>query len=285
MKVDGLDANLATVRATKQMKPQKSAPGAEASVVDTAEVPQPKEHGGGAINLLQQGHFKGVADVRLRINFLDKIQALENEQLQESAKTGFQTFDQTINEPVSSLGATPDLTDEQRGAIEQFLENIQGIQDGFLQGDEFSIEDLISKLQGEFDSLVPFFAQPAPKTLESEVLPPTEVTDTEATPFQDPQPLEQEPIEEIPAPELTEEPPALEATEEVPDSEQTEAPTETGLLDIFASLQQTFEQAIADLQMSLSETQGSQVLPPISEPSGNGKAFEKFMAIYQDAIS
>ena len=40
----------------------------------------------GVLRLLQEGHFKGVADVRLRINFHDELAAIEQAHLRASAQ-------------------------------------------------------------------------------------------------------------------------------------------------------------------------------------------------------
>ena len=43
----------------------------------------------GVINNLLAGHYKGVADVRLRINFADELLALEQQEMMRSAGCGY----------------------------------------------------------------------------------------------------------------------------------------------------------------------------------------------------
>ena len=266
MELNGIDAGAAAVQAAKQIKPQKKGAELEPSQPDTAELPKSESHGGGVIELLKAGHFKVTADVRLRINFFDELQALENQGLKNSAEAGFQEFNQSIEEPISLLEESGELTEEQLGSINQFMENIHEIQNDFLQGDAFPVGNIINNLQTEFDTLLPLFtpaASQAPEeSEETEAEPQTpEATDTGAPAIQAPQV------------------PETKADDEVPSSEQTETPPENSLSDIFTSFQEVFQQAMGDLQASLS---GSQVLPEISVPSGNGKAFEKFMSIYEN---
>lgn len=286
MKVEGTDASAVAGQPAKQMKPQKGVAELETTTPDAVELPESEVHGGGVIELLKQGHFKGVADVRLRINFFDELQSLENQWLQDSAEAGFQTFNQSIEEPISLLTESPGFTKEQLGAINQFLENIQEIQHDFLEGDESLAGTLINNLQGEFDTLSLLFTPLTPEapveSQETDEQPQTsEVTDAEEPAVEDSQSPQPESTEEVSIPESPEEVSGTESTEEIPSPEQTETTPEDSLSDIFTSFQETFQQTMEDLQASLSATQGTQVLPAISEPSGNGKAFEKFIAIYE----
>lgn len=49
--------------------------------------------------------------------------------------------------------------------------------------------------------------------------------------------------------------------------------------DVDMRIPAAFDAALDGLGNALS---GATVLPPLSEPSGNGKAYEKFLAIYND---
>lgn len=57
----------------------------------------------GVLRLLQEGHFKGVSDIRLRINFFNDLAAIEAEQLQAVADEQIDGILQSIGSIVGSL--------------------------------------------------------------------------------------------------------------------------------------------------------------------------------------
>ena len=85
MRVDGTNNGQnveAVVRLQGHAKPREAKP---ASINGAAEAPpsasagsaSPAEESRGVIRLLQEGHFRGVADVRLRINFAEELQGVQ----------------------------------------------------------------------------------------------------------------------------------------------------------------------------------------------------------------
>ena len=104
VKVEGTDAGAVAGQPAKQMKPQKGVAELETTTPDAVELPESEVHGGGVIELLKQGHFKGVADVRLRINFFDKLKSRDNQALQDSAEAGFQTFNESKEADTTPAG-------------------------------------------------------------------------------------------------------------------------------------------------------------------------------------
>jgi hypothetical protein len=59
-------------------------------------------------------------------------------------------------------------------------------------------------------------------------------------------------------------------------------PTGPDYQSLIDELSGVFEAALADLTKALS---GSQVLPELSEPSGSGRAYQKFLQIYNNLWS
>jgi hypothetical protein len=68
----------------RQPEPKDPAKHVEKSATVAETVPQ-QNRAQGAMRLLQEGHFKGVAALRLRINFFDQLPALEQESIQTTA--------------------------------------------------------------------------------------------------------------------------------------------------------------------------------------------------------
>lgn len=216
----------------------------QADVMEGEPVSQEK----GVIRLLQEGHFKGVADVRLRINFQEELAALEQAEVKNVAgeKTDelLQAVDNGLSELVDAGTITEEQYDEAWGDFEQAVNDSKA---KFLSGETAARETLFEEIQSAFTTLV-------------ETLSPA-------------------PAEEPQEPDITETNPIEPADTEESVTTETETPVSaiTEPEDPFASLRQVFQSALEEMISSMSETQ---VLPPLSEASGKGGAYDKFLAIY-----
>lgn len=213
----------------------------------------------GVLRLLQEGHFKGVADVRLRINFFDELQAIEAQGNLETAQEGFSQFSTSLEADVAALKDSGTLTQEQSAALDEFLAQVRAIQDGYDGTTPFA--EVIAGLQGQMDALLGKLTLP--------VVPVEEEVTQESTEEVLTEPVPQELPEAAAAVEAAEEP----IVTEIPAQEPN--PFE----QLVANLRQSFDLAIGQLGSDMS---GSGVLPPLSEPSGNGRAYAKFLAIYEE---
>jgi hypothetical protein len=73
----------------------------------------------GVIRNILEGHYKGVAAVRLRINFYDELSAIE-EQAQSTALTGnADAFKDTLDSSFGALSADESVTAEQAAALNE----------------------------------------------------------------------------------------------------------------------------------------------------------------------
>ncbi len=279
MRVDGVGSNSAiAAKITKRANPPKEEKAVETAPSQVVEKPEFEEKTRGVIRLLQAGHFKGVADVRLRINFHEEIQALEGQNLRTAAAGGFENFNLTIQEQAATLKDSGLLDDAQTAALDAFLADLQAGQNEFLGVDGGSLQKLFDDWQAKFDSLMGLLTSPTPavepqtEPLAQEVVIPDEPTDS-----LEPQapPLELlvtgEPDQQPPTEEIVPEPAEALLTEPLPEEPSP-------LQQIVQGFQESIQQALDDLSSDLA---GTSALPPISEPSGNGKAFAKFMAIYE----
>lgn len=211
----------------------------------------------GVIRNLINGHFKGVADVRLRINFNDEITALEQAELAKVADAGLSTLAETINNEINAALGSDEIDEETSiliaSALETFNNEISQLQTKISQSD-----DLLSVISSSFDNFVLSVKPVAEEPSESEPL----ITDESAL-----SPIEQ--IEEIPVADTNT------TMDEIPPEEMPQFSIEQFLTDLIA----TFETELELLETTLINTR---VLPEISEPSGNGKAYDKFMTIYNE---
>ncbi|MHC4950990.1 MAG: hypothetical protein ACYTEU_08410, partial [Planctomycetota bacterium] len=143
MKVDGINSNAGMApKAMKKPHPVKDEKPVETTATATAQETESGEKTRGVIRLLQAGHFKGVADVRLRINFYDEIQALESQNLKTVAAGGFESLNQTVQEQITALKDSGFLDADQTTALDNFLTDLQEAQSQSLSGEGISVQEL-----------------------------------------------------------------------------------------------------------------------------------------------
>jgi hypothetical protein len=212
----------------------------------------------GVIRLLQEGHFKGVADVRLRINFFEELQTLQQNELRATAGQALPGFIEAVGKGLETLLSSDSLSAEQASAItaagEKFTQALEQILADSQGTANFSQETITSPIDKAFQELT--------AAIQS-VLAPTDTA--EGTPDS-----------------------TAEATGETapvdPISESDPAATETAATDtgtILEAFKSSYVSALKQLQETLAQ---ANILPPLSEPEGNGKAYAKFLAIYQNML-
>lgn len=230
---------------------------AETEEVENAEEDKAK----GVLRLLQQGHFRGVADVRLRINFYDQIAALECERSIQAAESGISGMIASVGSQVESLIQEGNL-DEQASAgvieaLDVFNAAVAHRTDDFVHG-ETTPDELTGGLQAGFDEFVASMETALGLPSESGIEEPGENTPPAAE------------VEE-----LSFEPPSPVNKNEMPVEAESSIDLQVfidNLIEIFASKLQELELSLVDVQ----------VLPALSEPRGNGGAYQKFLTMYND---
>jgi hypothetical protein len=109
------------------------------------------------LRLLQAGHFKGVADVRLRINFHDEIAAAQAEAAKSAANEAVTELSGTVNARLEGLASSGELSEEQLAALGQlrdsFNESVATAAEAFLAAKQPTGEALTGSLDEAFDSL------------------------------------------------------------------------------------------------------------------------------------
>jgi hypothetical protein len=221
----------------------------------------------GVIRLLQEGHFKGVADVRLRISHFDELSAIEQGQFQAAAAENNTSLTEPITTNISTLLESGQLTQEQSdNLLQTFDQEVNLSIGGFLAGPTPSTNILVTELESAFEALV------ASLTLALS----ESVAET--------------PEDQPPAPddELTEETnPVTLAGEQTQENEQTDSTPEP---EPVPQLTPEFQTFLENLQSAFTTAMDNfingindvEVLPELSEPNGNGGAYDKFLAIYNE---
>ena len=300
MEIDGSLPPVTTVieppAPTEETVPEP--PVSEPLSVEEPPIEQEEEELPGVIRNLLEGHYTGVADVRLRINFADVLAAIEQEQVQAAAAEQIDGMLATLGVTVAGvLGSSEAVkadetlegsteapaeessegpTEEQLAAISEyqgvFVEEVNDSKEVFITSEAPSQDELVAGLNGAFESFVAslislFEPEPAPEP--EEVEPP--VTTMSEGPEGESQPDE-----------LLVEEGGAEGTGEINSEEpEPEIPVEAGFdyQSFIENLTSSFTTALDELINALNDVHA---LPELSEPNGNGVAFDKFLAIYND---
>jgi hypothetical protein len=206
-------------------------------VVNSGAADDGGEEGQGVIGLLQEGHFKGVADVRLRINFFDELAAIESGELKTASEGSINGVLGAVGGDAESLLSLSETPEEDR-------DGLQGLQDAFAAAVNAANEEFMGAEVPSKDGL----AESINWAFEAFI----------------------DGLQQLfgPEPELTEE-------------EALALSMEEALESYISGLTEAFETAMGDFS---GELDGVAVLPELSQPSGNGVAYEKFLAIYNEML-
>ena len=108
----------------------------------------------GVLRNLEAGHFRGVADLRLRINFADQILAAELDAASRAASQAAPDFAAAANVAIDGfLGAAGELTEDQQAAVEQARNTFAtALSDATEAG--LSSDDLVAALSGSVEQFI-----------------------------------------------------------------------------------------------------------------------------------
>ena len=316
-----------------------------------AQAPSPTEpaHDGekvpGVIRLLEAGHFQGVADVRLRINFFDELSARNAETTSTVAADEMNGLLETLDANLGELPLGEEVDEETQAAIGElrasFEEAARAAAEEFASNGAADTDALRAAVEGAFADFLGGLTQllTEPPTEPAEPGPESEPPDEEETPPEElaelppgdpanlvvgltqllgPPPVQQwdpgpeppdeedtppEELAEVPpgdpapaAPAGNDQPPATEpnvppadsGTEPPADMEGPPADGSDGVSEPDST--DPIEEAIAAMAAAMRDAIGAMtesiatasILPDPSPPSGNGGAYDKFLAIYND---
>ena len=201
----------------------------------------------GVLRLLEAGHFQGVADVRLRINFFDELSAQAAEDLGQAVKEGTSALTDAISQKADELLSAFATDDEMKAMladkIDQFAKQVQDTASAANSGETVDQAGLIDALNSSFadmiegiDSLLGADGQPD----DTAPIPTTDSADQTLEPTSPPE-------------------------------------SEDKLAAAINSLKSAFADALAAFQDSL-ET--ASILPDPAPSPWHGSAYDKFLGIY-----
>lgn len=239
----------------------KEAIQAKVETGDGGQVKQGEQRGEGVVGLLQEGHFKGVADIRLRINFYDQLQTATTEKTTEALATGSEALVAGLEAQIEDFMTQFPLPAGAEDPMANFKEAADGLI-GALEDGSSDSATVLEGLKGAFGNFMVALQQNEPVPAEDaggaiETVP--DITDeTEGT-----------------------EGAAAVAVNPGEDASVAAEEPEVAELNAFSvslkELQDWFDQQIGSLEKSAADLQA---MPPLSEPSGNGVAYSRFLEMY-----
>ncbi len=218
----------------------------------------------GVIRNLMEGHYKGVADVRLRINFADELAALEQSRQADMVAERAQDLLGQTREKSAEISDSGLLNEDQQQTVDGLTETLADEVESLLGGEQPNDENLATGLQTAFEQ----FAFALQASLFSE---PVEGGGAQ-TGVSDPAAAEAEDI-------LSGATAGVELAGDLgAAAEEGSAATADPLQVFVEELQSSIAAAFASLEKDLG---GLSQLPELSDPEGQGAAYEKFLSIYQ----
>jgi hypothetical protein len=270
----------------------------DSRATEPADQPTERDHAvGGVIRLLEAGHFRGVADVRLRTIFFDELAQRAQERTAAEAQQLAAGFTESVTAASEQAFAALAGDDEANAALADrsaaFDAAVQSaVEEAVASGSldlaalETAIRDafgvLVEDLRGLFASPEPS-TEPAPAAAGNVERPDDSGTiavsaatartavDAEATTDLSPQAVE--PV----APDGPQAPADEPAPTVVSPLEPQVTQPESAFDDALAILTAAFDEALASLLGSLEQ---SVQLPDPSPPHGSGSAYDRFLAEY-----
>ncbi len=198
----------------------------------------------GVIRLLEAGHFKGVADVRLRINFHDQLEQRAEDKAADTLRTRADELVKTTASKTDEV-LTSFATDEAsrkavQASLDEFSESVDTTVATALKADDLDLDAITSDLRAAFDDLVgglrDLFGPAEAETFGADTL--VSVAPTAG------------------------DPPAIDAFEAA-----------------LTELTEAFDLALSSL---IESVESSMYLPDPSPAPGNGSAYDKFLAVYHN---
>lgn len=238
----------------------------------------------GVLRLLEAGHFQGVADVRLRINFFDELSQTASARAADVAEDAGAALASEIGSSVQDLFGPMLADDQQAAALEELLSSFASAVESATHSTEDAVTldpaTIAEAIQGAYQTLAAelqslFQAPPGDATASSPV-------DTTQPSLESTEPVTPTGTESADATELivnAEAEPV--STPEPVVSPATEPIEQDPLLAALDLLKAAFDESLAELSALLDDAM--RLPDPTSPKNGNGGAYDKFLAMY-DAL-
>ncbi len=175
MQVDGSTNNGRSLETIARLQEQSQLHGAKQRtsqkvnvVANTEAATAPSESSAdarGVTRLIQEGHFKGVADVRLRINFFDSLQRAGADTSQATLSEGLTNLQSTLNAAIDEKADGGSLSDEDVSTL-RAAQSTLNVELGALIGDKSAASgDIFQELKTAFSDFLNALPIEQPKTV------------------------------------------------------------------------------------------------------------------------
>lgn len=249
----------------KAPKPQKTAAAAPIETeTKPAELSPDQGQEKGVIRLLRAGHFQGVSDLRLRINFDEELQQTASRAAQATWTSGGQELVAALNGKIEEMGETFAFSAEAAALMDEFEQATSPLFSGATNG-PFDATAAMEAMTTAFNGLIEALQAFAPAAAEES---PAGATAGGGAA------LNALPETEEPGIAAADTP----ATDPLTGENSSAAPAALPFTEALTNLQQWFDAEKAALETMRAETQS---LPELSAPRGKGVAYERFLAIYE----
>lgn len=112
----------------------------------------------GVIRLLESGHFNGVADVRLRINFFEELssraEAAAAPRIEEGATELVSQIEAKVGELLEAFATDSDTLSSVDGLVAEFSAAVESAVEQAVSEDSFDRDSLAGALQAAFDAFI-----------------------------------------------------------------------------------------------------------------------------------
>lgn len=219
----------------------------------------------GVVHNIQAGHFKGVADVRLRINFADQLPdatgKMAEEQMQEEAEALDINMAEKVDQLQQNFQFEYNFSYSFSLSVSSQQPNQQGA-DSLNDAQVFDIKSVVESFRKTFDDIFEELSVFGPEVHSAKTV--TEADTGEGV-------MEQN-VVDIAESHIVN----FEVSEESTDDSEPE-PT-----DFSAALNELRDFFESELQAIEERINAVLPLPPLSPPQGNGVAYDRFLGMYQD---
>jgi len=271
MKVDGVNVPVAHAYGRKagleaEEPPEEPAGGVTtdpATINPSPDELESEDNGQGALELLLAGHFKAVSAMRQAFHFQDELAAMEAEELKAAAEEQIDGVLESVTAGVVPLlgfggdsvvqagDASQAEPTSAAGIQEMFSQAVEQAKEEFLGAEAPSTDDLVADLSSAFKTFTGLLLELDTPVIDTPNQGPGTVDDEEVG--------EEEDVEE--------------------EEEESGSPESSYLQSCIANLEVSFAAAMEEL---ISVLEGVSVLPPLAEPNGNGRSYDKFLAVYNE---
>ncbi|MFW2368065.1 MAG: hypothetical protein ACN4GW_16735 [Desulforhopalus sp.] len=217
----------------------------------------------GVVRNLETGHFKGVADLRLRLNFQEQFQGATVKEAEQQIAEEAKALETTINSKVEELENSFEFTFEFSYSFSLSSSSRQSTPaDRTIQAEEqaLDVKSVFESFRNTFNTMFEELSKFNPDGIQNNNL-----VAADEIPVGETNPID-----------TTN---SLTAALEVPEESTEDTQPEVSFTNALNELRDFFESELLLMEERITAVL---TLPPVSPPQGNGVAYDRFLEMYND---